>query len=351
MTPALHAIAADCVFDGDTVHGEAAVLVARDTIVAVVPQAEIPAGANIERLPPGTWLAPGFIDVQVNGGGDVLFNDALDPEGIATMAAAHRRFGTTSLLPTLITDRPETLERGIAAVRDAMRTNPSVLGIHLEGPFISPRRPGVHDPAAIRRPTDADLALLTSLDTGVALVTLAPEEVPAGFVAALARAGVRVSLGHSLATYDGTRGAMAEGLTGFTHLFNAMRPLGSRIRARSRPRSRRRRAGTVSSSTASTSMPPCCGSPCAASAGPCSSPTPCRPSAGHGTGSASTARRSPSATGAASDPTGPSRAPPSTWQARCATRSAFSGSILPARSTWPRPRRPTSSGSESGSDA
>ena len=117
MSPALHAIAADCVFDGDTAHGKAAVLVAGDTIVALVPQAEMPAGANIERLPPGTWLAPGFIDVQVNGGGDVLFNDALDPEGIATMAAAHRRFGTTSLLPTLITDRPEKLERGIASIR------------------------------------------------------------------------------------------------------------------------------------------------------------------------------------------------------------------------------------------
>ena len=228
MSPALHAIAADCIFDGDTVHGGAAVVVAGDTIVALVPQAEMPAGANIERLPPGTWLAPGFIDVQVNGGGDVLFNDALDPEGIATMAAAHRRFGTTSLLPTLITDRPEKLERGIAAVREAMRTNPSVLGIHLEGPFISARRPGVHDPAAIRRPTDADLALLTSVDTGVTLVTLAPEEVPAGFIAALSRAGVRVSLGHSMATYDETRAAMAEGLTGFTHLFNAMRSLGSR---------------------------------------------------------------------------------------------------------------------------
>src|SRR5215207_9589164 len=144
------------------------------------------------------------------------------------MAAAHRRFGTTSLLPTLITDRPEKLERGIAAVREAMRTNPSVLGIHLEGPFISARRPGVHDPAAIRRPTDADLALLTSLEAGVTLVTLAPEEVPAGFIAALVGAGVRVSLGHSMATYDETRAAMAEGLTGFTHLFNAMRPLGSR---------------------------------------------------------------------------------------------------------------------------
>jgi N-acetylglucosamine-6-phosphate deacetylase len=281
----------------------------------------------------------------------VLFNDALDPEGIATMAAAHRRFGTTSLLPTLITDRPEKLERGIAAVREAMRTNPSVLGIHLEGPFISARRPGVHDPAAIRRPTDADLALLTSLDAGVTLVTLAPEEVPAGVIAALSRAGVRVSLGHSMATYDETRAAMAEGLTGFTHLFNAMRPLGSRdpgpiAAALETPACwygliadgehvdaavlRLALRGLGRPMLVTDAMPPV---------------------GGNGTGSASTARRSPSGTGAASDPTGPSRAPPSTWRAPCATRSASSGSILPARSTWPRPRRPTSSGSGSGSDA
>jgi N-acetylglucosamine-6-phosphate deacetylase len=228
MSAALQAIAADCVFDGDRLHGGAAAVVAGDMIVAVVSDGEIPAGAAIERLPAGAWLAPGFIDVQVNGGGDVLFNDALDVDGIATIAAAHRRFGTTSLLPTLITDRPDKLKAGIEAVREALRSNPSVLGIHLEGPFIAPQRPGVHDPAAIRRPEAADLELLARLKGGVTLVTLAPEEVPPGFIASLAPAGVRVSLGHSMATYDQTRAAIAEGLTGFTHLFNAMRPLGSR---------------------------------------------------------------------------------------------------------------------------
>jgi N-acetylglucosamine-6-phosphate deacetylase len=228
MTAALHAIAADRVFDGGALHDSAAAIVSGDSIVAMMPEREIPAGASVERLPPGAWLAPGFIDVQVNGGADVLFNDALDPEGIAAIAAAHRRFGTTSLLPTLITDRAETLKAAIGAVRQAARTNPSVLGIHIEGPFISPQRPGVHDPAAIRRPSDLDLELLTSLDNGATLVTLAPEEVPGGFIAGLARAGVRVSLGHSMATYEQTKAAMAEGLNGFTHLFNAMRPLGSR---------------------------------------------------------------------------------------------------------------------------
>jgi N-acetylglucosamine-6-phosphate deacetylase len=228
MSPALHAIVADCVFDGEAVHRSTAVILARDSIVAVVPDTEIPAGASIERLEAGAWLAPGFIDVQVNGGGDVLFNDALDPDGVATIAAAHRRFGTTSLLPTLITDRPDKLQAGIDAVDRAVRSNPSVLGIHIEGPFISPQRPGVHDPTAIRPPGPADLVLLTSVKGAVTLVTLAPEEVPPGFIASLVHAGVRVSLGHSMATYDQTRAAIGEGLTGFTHLFNAMRPLGSR---------------------------------------------------------------------------------------------------------------------------
>jgi N-acetylglucosamine-6-phosphate deacetylase len=182
----------------------------------------------VEDLPAGAWLAPGFIDVQVNGGGDVLFNGDPRPDGIARIVAAHRRFGTTSLLPTLITDRPETLERAIAAVQAAMATQPGVLGIHVEGPFISPARPGVHDASAIRRPGPGDLDLLTTLRDGVTLVTLAPEEVPPGFIAELVRAGVRVSLGHSMASYEQTRAALAEGLTGFTHLFNAMRPLGSR---------------------------------------------------------------------------------------------------------------------------
>ena len=116
----------------------------------------------------------------------------------------------------------------IAAVRQAMALDPAILGIHLEGPFLSPARPGVHDPAAIRRPDVSDLETLTSLGGGVTLVTLAPEEAPPGFVAALAEAGVRVSLGHSAATYEQTRQAFTDGLTGVTHLFNAMRPLGSR---------------------------------------------------------------------------------------------------------------------------
>lgn len=223
-----HAVVAQSVFDGDAVHDNAAVLIEGGRILGVMPRGDLPAGAPVEKLPDSAWLAPGFIDLQVNGGGDVLFNDDPTPEGIDRIAAAHRRFGTTGLLPTLITDRPEVMSAAIAAVREAVRRNPSVLGVHLEGPFLSPEKPGVHLPEFIRRPEFADLETLTSLRGGATLVTLAPERAPEGFIAGLRRAGVIVALGHSMATYDETKRAIAEGLAGFTHLFNAMRPLGSR---------------------------------------------------------------------------------------------------------------------------
>jgi N-acetylglucosamine-6-phosphate deacetylase len=223
-----HAVTADHVFDGDVVRERHAVVIAGSRIVDLVPRRELPSSMPVADLPEGAWLAPGFIDVQVNGGGDVLFNNEPTAEAVAAIAAAHRRFGTTGLLPTLITDAPGKMAAALAAVQQAIEVHPGILGIHLEGPFLSPGKPGVHDRAAIRRPEPSDLALLTSLRRGVTLVTLAPEEAPSGFVAALAKAGVRVSLGHSMATYEETQAAMAEGLTGFTHLFNAMRPLASR---------------------------------------------------------------------------------------------------------------------------
>jgi N-acetylglucosamine-6-phosphate deacetylase len=228
MSVARHAIAASHVFDGLAVHRDRAVLVDGSRIAALVPRRDVPAGVPVAALPEGLWLAPGFIDTQVNGGGGALFNDTPTPDAIATIVRAHRKFGTTALLPTLITDVPETTAKAIRAVDEAAASMPGVIGIHLEGPFLSPERPGVHDPRRLRRPNDDDLAMITAKRRGVTLVTLAPEQVPSGFVSALASAGVRVALGHSMATYVETRAAMADGLTGFTHLFNAMRPLASR---------------------------------------------------------------------------------------------------------------------------
>ncbi len=227
-----HAVATGTLFDGVRLHHDSAVVIDGPRIAAVLPRSEVPARTPVHAVPEGAWLAPGFIDCQVNGGGDVLFNDAPTAETIERIAAAHLRLGTTALLPTLITDTPAKMRAALGAVREASAANPGVLGVHLEGPFLSPERPGVHDAALLRVPDEEDAtALIEGLidgRTGVMLVTLAPERVPAGFIRRLAGAGIRVSLGHSAATYAETKLALAEGLTGFTHLFNAMRPLGSR---------------------------------------------------------------------------------------------------------------------------
>jgi N-acetylglucosamine-6-phosphate deacetylase len=228
MSDSIHAVAARRLFDGVTLRKDSAVVIEGDTITAVLPRSELSGAIASMDLPADAWLAPGFIDIQVNGGGDVLFNDEPTPDAIRSIAAAHRKFGTTSLLPTLISDSPEKMAAACRAVERLVGVEPSILGVHLEGPFLSPEKPGVHDPRALRQPSEEDLKLLTAPRQGAMLVTLAPEQVPPEFIAALAAAGVRVSLGHSMATYAQTKEAMAAGLTSFTHLFNAMRPLDSR---------------------------------------------------------------------------------------------------------------------------
>jgi N-acetylglucosamine-6-phosphate deacetylase len=227
MNEQRYAVAAASIFDGEVVRNNGAVIIDQERIAAVVPRRDVPAGVPLHELPDGAWLAPGFIDVQVNGGGDVLFNNEPTREGIAKIAAAHRRFGTTGLLPTLITDSDDKMRAARAAADAAMSTQPSVLGIHFEGPFLSPEKCGVHDPSLMRAPNSSHRDSFSG-HPGVTLVTLAPERVPDGFIRALAGSGVRVSLGHSMATYEETRSAIADGLTGFTHLFNAMRPMSAR---------------------------------------------------------------------------------------------------------------------------
>lgn len=222
-----YAVTASHVFDGAAVHRDAAVVIAGERIAALVPRGELPRDMNVESLD-GLWLAPGFIDLQVNGGGDVLFNEVPTPEGIATIAAAHRTFGTTALLPTLMTDTTEKMRAALEAVRTARSAQPSVLGIHFEGPYLSPERPGVHAVDRIRAPSPADIDMMATAAAGVVLITLAPERMPEGFIRQLAARGIRVSLGHTMATYEQTRAAIAEGLSGFTHLFNAMPQLAGR---------------------------------------------------------------------------------------------------------------------------
>jgi N-acetylglucosamine-6-phosphate deacetylase len=222
------AVSADHVFDGTMLRHDCAVVIKDSRIRAIMRRNELPAAIPPRRLPTGAWLVPGFIDTQVNGGGDVLFNDDPSPRGIAAIAAAHRCFGTTAMLPTLLSDTPEKMRAARNAIEAAAGADPSVIGLHYEGPFLSPDKAGVHDRDMLRRPEPGDFDLLAPLANGVTLVTLAPEQVPEGFITQLVGTGVRVSLGHSMATYAQTRAALSEGLTGFTHLFNAMRPLASR---------------------------------------------------------------------------------------------------------------------------
>ena len=177
----------------------------------------------------GSLLLPGFIDTQVNGGGGVLFNDAPTVETIRRMGAAHRKFGTTGFLPTLISDDLSVMERAIGAVATAVREGvPGVLGIHLEGPFLSPARKGVHDAEKFRQIDAKALELLTSLKNAKTLVTLAPEMTTPDMIGTLTEAGVIVAAGHTNASYDDIIEAYRHGLTGFTHLFNAMSPLTGR---------------------------------------------------------------------------------------------------------------------------
>jgi N-acetylglucosamine-6-phosphate deacetylase len=205
-----------------------AVIIAGGRIARLCPLEELPTKLRRHDLGGGRLL-PGFIDVQANGGGGLLFNDSPTAESIAAIGAVHRRFGTTGFLPTLISDEFGIVGKAIAAVREAMRRGvPGVLGVHIEGPFLNSEMKGIHDAAKLKRMDDAGLDLLTSLGVGKTLVTLAPEIAGAAMVGRLAKAGVSVSAGHTNASYGQTIAALDAGLTGFTHLFNAMSPIASR---------------------------------------------------------------------------------------------------------------------------
>ena len=198
-------------------------------IAALVPASQARTQADeIDDLA-GGWLAPGFIDAQVNGGGGVLFNNDTSVEAIAAIGRAHRRFGTTGFLPTLISDDAEVMARAIGATRAAIAAGvPGVLGVHLEGPYIAPARKGTHDAGKFRVPDAAEVAMATSLDNGITLITLAPEQVPLATIRAMAARGAIVVAGHTAASYEQARAGLEAGLRGFTHLYNAMSPLQGR---------------------------------------------------------------------------------------------------------------------------
>lgn len=208
------------IFDGESFLDDHALVVEAERIAAIVPYAERPHGAAQDLA--GGLLAPGYIDVQVNGGGGVLFNEEPTPEAIARIAASHRKYGTVGLLPTLVTDAPQMMAAAIAATREARRRTPATLGLHLEGPFIDPRRRGAHELRYIRDLAPDDVETIVDADCGAVMLTLAPNRVGRESIAELARRGVLVSLGHSEASYEEARAAIQAGARAFTHLFNAM---------------------------------------------------------------------------------------------------------------------------------
>ena len=224
----MHALINARVLSAQGWRDDVAVVVADAWIRSLVTPNDIPAGARIHDLS-GKMLLPGFIDCQVNGGDGVLFNDQPTVEGIRAIGAAHRRFGTTGFLPTLISDTVDKMRVAIAAT-DAAATDdvPGVLGIHLEGPFISRERKGVHAEKYLHTPDAGELRVAESLQRGKTLLTLAPECVSPDAIRNLAAAGVIVAAGHSNADYATVRAALDAGVRGFTHLFNAMSPLASR---------------------------------------------------------------------------------------------------------------------------
>jgi len=205
-----------------------AVVIEGSVIAGLHAVADLPADLDRYDLE-GGHLVPGFIDTQVNGGGGVLFNDSPTVEAIRAIGEAHRTFGTTGFLPTLISDDLGVIRAGIHAVDAAIAAGvPGVLGIHIEGPFLNEQRKGIHDADKIRELDEEGLAVLMSARTGRTLVTVAPECTTPDMIARLVGAGVIVSAGHSDATYAQMKAAIDAGLSGVTHLFNAMSQLTSR---------------------------------------------------------------------------------------------------------------------------
>lgn len=217
------------VFDGDGL-GPGSVLVEAGRITAIVPADARVTDAEIVELDGGI-LAPGFVDLQINGGGGLMLNDSPDVATVAVMAAANAGLGATTILPTLITDTPEVTRRAVDAVADAVAKGvPGIAGLHLEGPHLSLARKGAHDPALIRPMTESDLGFLVGAAARLPrlLVTLATESVTPEQIARLAAAGIVVSLGHSDCSHDAACTAIAAGARVATHLFNAMSQLGNR---------------------------------------------------------------------------------------------------------------------------
>ena len=214
------------IFDGERFREGAALVVDKGRVVGIVGHANRPSGEIVDLG--GGVLAPGFVDWQVNGGGGVLFNETPTPGAVEHIVQAHRAFGTTALLPTVITDAPAILESALVAAREARARAPGALGVHVEGPFIDVRRKGAHPAEWIRPLREADADHLLDRRDGLLVVTLAPVSAPPPMIRRLTRGGAIVSVGHAEATAEEAEAAFAAGARAVTHLYNAMSQLGHR---------------------------------------------------------------------------------------------------------------------------
>lgn len=222
------AITGASVFDGESMLHQHTVIVEGTSIIDLIPDADLDATIVQHKLDGGI-IAPGFIDLQVNGGGGVLLNNDPSEQSIKTILKAHREKGTTSLLPTILSDDQSTLDQAINTVSILLRQKlPGILGIHIEGPFFSLEKRGVHAAAKIRPLLDQDVQWLVSKGNIPIMLTLAPEKTTHGQIKILQEAGITVCAGHSDALSEDIDEALDQGLAGFTHLFNAMRGMESR---------------------------------------------------------------------------------------------------------------------------
>lgn len=218
------------IFDGDTRYRDRALLIGEGRVLDIVPDEGVTETVQRENLDGGTVI-PGFVDLQVNGGGGVLLNEKPDIEGIEAICKAHARFGTTALLPTLVSDTPVVTERAIeAAILAGQQNVPGFLGLHLEGPHLAVARKGAHEAAHIRPMSRDDLEVLVSAKAALdnLLVTVAPESVSTDQISRIADAGAVVSLGHTDTGSELARQCADAGARAVTHLFNAMSGLGHR---------------------------------------------------------------------------------------------------------------------------
>jgi N-acetylglucosamine-6-phosphate deacetylase len=217
------------VFNGESLLKDHAVVVDGDKVLDVLPQHQLTGDIEVGFDLNGQTLAPGFIDLQVNGGGGLMFNNTLTVEGLRTLASAHRKYGTTALLPTLITDSYAVMRQAITAVKQAIEEGvPGIIGIHLEGPFLNPEKKGAHAVEKFCVIDEQGFEIISSLTVGKTLVTIAPELTTSDMIKRIRNQGIVICAGHTGADYDQTCEGLAAGVTGFTHLYNAMSPLLSR---------------------------------------------------------------------------------------------------------------------------